>query len=512
MYIPFNHLGELVANFEPFRKIAGHMYTLVNRLISGKTYIDLFSSQFIATPILVDSTNFNISGTTAYDSKSQIPNIPSTVQVLDYTNSYLVTAPNTFVSGMPIKFTTSAASGTMGNLVNDNMYWVLDSTAGTALSLGRFYNSTPITMGTTAGNHYITMGQPLQQLNESSLLRRNTTYPTPKKGSLAIGDIVGTKSTLYYNDGSQYRMVKLGYPGGQGYYNNGATFNSTYTGWLHSNGSYKIITSSNQIKIQFNWLEVVEDITGSRDIIEGVKTVPLTDYNLLITNSGSTGLGTIDTGAIIANTAYYVYVVYNPESNQYGAVLSMNPNKPTFPTDNTTSTQYRFYQRLGWIRTDTTGAFLPSLQVDHHFCFLQCPTPTFSVGFYGSGTSPDISLLDINEGMALNYPRVEFLDRVHWILGFNGTGLNGYGTTGVPFSTAPDPRIYYINGQPINKTVSTKMEDSDGIVRQVCQIYNDFPVNKNRNTVFNLSQTQGTNYTNVSGYIYGFVLNSEITL
>jgi hypothetical protein len=32
---------------------------------------------------------------------------------------------------------------------------------------------------------------------------------------------------------------------------------------------------------------------------------------------------------------------------------------PTFPTESTTGTQYRYYQRLGWIRTDANGDFAP---------------------------------------------------------------------------------------------------------------------------------------------------------
>lgn len=509
MYNPFNKISGKVANYEPLRKMFGHMYTVLNRLVNGKTYVDLFSSQYIATPVEVDDTNFNISSSLAYDGRSQIPNIPKTVQVRNTTSTSIVVDESTFIKGMPIRFNTDIVGGTMGNLVNDHMYWAVGVTGGTDIQLGQYFNSNPLTISTTTGSHTITLAQPLQQVNEASLLRRNTTYPEPQLGSLAIGDVVGTSSTLYYYNGNSYEMVKLGYPGGIGYYNNGATFHNTYTGWCHSNGSYKIITSSNQIKLQFNWIEVVEDVTGSRDIVQGVRTTPVTDYNILITNSGSTGLNTIDTGTILADTAYWVYLVYNPEAKTYGGILSLSSNKPEFPTDTNTSTQYRFYQRLGWIRTDTTGAFLPSLQIDDYFCFLECPTPTFSLSFYGSGTSPDIDLYDVGETLSLNYPRAEYLDRIHWTLGFNGTGLNG----GANLVTNPNPRTYYFNGVPINKTVSTKGADSDGVVRQVCQIYNDFPVNKNSNGVFNVAHdTTGTCYTNCSGYIYGFVFNGDVTL
>jgi hypothetical protein len=449
-----------------------------------------------------------------YDGVNQIPNIPATYTIPQSTGVSITPASN-FIVGMPVRFNTDDADGTVSHLVNNHVYWIT-STAGTT-GLSKYFNSNALPCAIPgSGAHTLTLAQIPQQIDEASVLRRNNTYPTPQQGSLAYGDVIGTKSTLYYHNGSGYEMVKLGYPGGNGYYNNGATFHSTYTGWCHSNGSYKIITASNQIKLIFNWIEVVEDITGSRDIVQGVRNTPVTDYNILITNSGSTGLNTIDTGTILADTSYWVYLVYNPESKVYGGILSTDSNKPEFPTDSSTATQYRFYQRLGWIRTDTTGAFLPSLQVDDHFCFLSLPTPTFSLSYYGAGTSPDIDIIDIGETQSLNYPRAEYLDRIHWILGFNGTGLNGAdGINGLGpsvYSTVASARTYYWNGQPINTTVSTKGEDSDGIVRQVCQIYNDFPVSKNVNRIFNVSQPTATDYINCSGYIYGFVFSGDVTL
>jgi len=497
MYLPFSKLSRLpsLANFEPFRKQLAHFYTLLNRLTNSKTYVDLFSNQAIATPVLPDTDKFNIDKNLVLTGINQIPNIPDTTAVFisGTTDTLNTGTDHMFVKGMPVIFRESG--GTVNSLQDKSLYWIYDTPTSSTLRLSKNATSTPITViGGTSGTFNLTFAQPFDKLNESSLQRINNTFPAPQPGALAYGDVdTNGNSTLYYyaastagtNTATGYRMAKLGWAGGNGYLNNNSTFISTFTGFPHGVGNYKIITSSNAIKIQFDYIEVVEYLTGARDIVQGVRTVPVTDYNVSIFAT-TAGINSIDNGIVIGNTGYWVYIVYNPESEKYGAVISLSKDFPFFPTDPDTGTQYRFFQRIGWVKTDATASFFPSLQVNNKFCFLAKPDATLTATFSGLGTSTPQSIVEITTTQGDLYPSPEYLQTVDMYLGFVGTGANNSNPRLIQYSIDGNTNFDNLYGFRSYGAVSN-------------QVYPDFAIPDNHSTTLRILHTQnGVASTSVS--------------
>lgn len=453
MYLPFNKIPRFpnLANFENFRKSLAYLFSIVNRLISGKTYIDTFSAQAAVTPIYIRDTNLTINKDLRYSSDSQLPTIPNQYQITNIASNILhLNDTHNYIKGMPLAYTQEGGSDITG-LNNNRTYYVNEVITGTSIKLSDVYGGDTLTVSTSAGTHYLDVSFPMMQLEETFLTPINNSLESPTEGVLAYGDVYNSnKSTLYYHDGTAFKLVKLGWSGGAGIYNNNANKPQQFTGWCHGNGHYKIITSANQIKIQFDWLQVVQDVTGSKDIITGLRTNPVSDYNILVINSNA-GLNSIDTGIIQANTSYYVYVVYNPESSDYGAVLSLNADKPNFPTNSTTGTQYRLYQRLGWIRTDAVGSFLPSIQVNDRFCFVSDPGTTTNINFLGGGTSAGVPLITTGVSDSLYYPNLTYLDSMDLMIELNGTGVNNDNIRTISLNEVPYYEISPDTSVPSNR-------------------------------------------------------------
>lgn len=420
MYLPFLKLPRQpnLANFEGFRKMIAHLYTLLSRLTSGKTYLDISSVQSCVTPILIEGA-ISIGSTNSLTSPDQVANHPRPVTVSSFSSLRVITTstPHTFVVGMPVNY-------------QNIIYWISDVSSDTAFTVTEFYggnSSTTFTPPSTGD--LISFAYPLHQLNEAYLTPRNTTY-TSGTGSLAYGSI-GTdvtnnsrKSNLYFNNGNGYKQVKLGLDTGNGYYNSGKTYAQTHTGWCHGQGHYKIITSTNQIKILFDYIQCREILSEVRSIVPGLRTSNGADYNILITNSG-VGLNSVDSGVITANTGYYVYFLYNPITDTYGAILSLNSDRPDpFPIDSTTATYYNSYQRIGWIQTDAAGTFKLSLQINDRFNYFTNPVTAASLAFLGGGTSSSIPIITSNYSSSSTYPLSTFIDKAEILVSLVGTGIN----------------------------------------------------------------------------------------
>lgn len=491
MYLPFNHLPKFpkLANFEAFRQSLSFLFTSINRLTSGKTYVDLFSPQSVFTPIDIHGNCFVGKGL-QYTSDFQIPTIPKELSIVGIDANYALALDSThnYVKGMPLRY--SQTGGTRLAALHENrVYWVKEDISGTSVTLSDIYGGDVLQVGTSSGTHTLSPAYPLTQIEETYYSQRNSSLPEATEGVLAYGDVFGTKSTLYYHDGGQFKPVKLGWGGGSGYYNNNGSDPQKNTGWCHGNGHYKIITASNQIKIQFDWIQVVENITGDKNIVSGLRTNPVSDYNVLVTNSGA-GINSIDTGLITGDTGYYVFFVYNPSIDAYGVQLSLNADKPSFYIDPTTGTYFNSYQRLGWIKTDSAGNFLPSLQINDKFCFFEDPGSAYTISFLGGGTSVNFPLITGNVSSNENYPLPAFLNSTDLYIETNGTTVNNSNLRIISLSDIPQ---YQFTSTNLSNYSSGYLMNEYGVEGTSVNV-----------SVAHPEDTGGTDYTSLNMKLMGF--------
>jgi hypothetical protein len=322
------------ALFYPFFRSIQNLYSTLERILGGTSYVDLISNQNIYTPIL-SNNNIDISSSAFLTDFSQITTPP------------------------------------------------LDA---------------------------------FPQISEIDFTRLDNTIPGPSEGSLAYGIYNNSSSTLYYrrpgnntastSDGS-YELVKLGWPHGTGVYNSDATPAQRFSGWCHGTGTYKIVTSNQYCDISFDHILVHDIVTGAKDYVIGYANNPLTDYNIRI-DPGTTGLNGIEAGSFTSSTGYYVWVVYNVNTQEYGAVLSTSGNTVTPPSD------FNYVNRIGWVQASSVSGFNPSLQINDRFCFITDPLNLVSVSSSTINTTSSIFTPLITNAIpeGLNYPNKSFINSV----------------------------------------------------------------------------------------------------
>lgn len=219
---------------------------------------------------------------------------------------------------------------------------------------------------------------------------------------------IDAAATLYYYDtitsstGSAiqaYQPAKLGWPQGDGIYNNNSTFGQKYSGWCHGTGNYKIITSSQFVDIVFDHIQIQNISNKSLDVIFGQLTDPVSYFNVRIV-PGSAGLNSVDTGVLSTDTGYYVYFLYNPSTLQYGGILSTSRIVPFVPQG------FTHCQRLGFVRSSNSSGFIPSLQINDRFIFLQEPQvqTAFTTSSSGLSTNSVISIISPTVENPANHP------------------------------------------------------------------------------------------------------------
>jgi hypothetical protein len=83
--------------------------------------------------------------------------------------------------------------------------------------------------------------------------------------------------------------------------------------------------------------------------------VTVTSVNVTI-NSAVNGANGLDTGALAANTWYYVWLIFNPQTLAVAGLISLSSTTPTMPAG------FTFKQRVGAIRAGAGPAFLNMMQ------------------------------------------------------------------------------------------------------------------------------------------------------
>ena len=223
-------------------------------------------------------------------------------------------------------------------------------------------------------------------------------------GSLYFYDSITASNGSSFN---AYQPIKLGWPHGDGIYNNNSTFAQKYSGWCHGTGNYKIITSSQFVDIVFDHIQVQNLSNKTFDIVFGQLTDPISYFNIRIV-PGSTGLNSVDNGILSTDSGYYVYFLYNPTTLEYGGILSTSRINPLIPQG------FTHCQRLGFIRTANSSGFIPSLQINNDFIFLQEPQVQTAFTTVASGLSSNaaISIISPTVESPSNHPHRSLLSSV----------------------------------------------------------------------------------------------------
>jgi hypothetical protein len=422
MFLPFNKLPRIprFTNFEPFRRMLAQLYEFItSRLLSGTSYVDLTSNQNITTPIYTDS--FVLGSFVPLTDESQVPNYPTSTYEITATTGTGVTisGTHTFVEGMYVAYIT--ASTAITGLTANRTYYV-KAVSGQNITLSkRFQGADVATSGTpSAATHYLRLSFPIPEVDETTFLPYDNNFPSDVttttsgttagiQGALVYGGLNQTgKSTLYYNDGASYKAVKLGWPGGQGIFNEGQTFAQRHTGWLHGMGSYKLLINQSNIKLQFDWMEVVEPGSLQKDIVQSQKLTSEEPYNVALTRTDP-GLNSIDSSIWETATAYWIYLIYNPSTGIYGLLASKSFNGPNLgaATANDGS-PFTHYQRIGWTVTDDQGNFIPSLQIDRRFKFIGDPYVS-TTATHALATTLKVSIMSAAITSGNTYPNPAFI-------------------------------------------------------------------------------------------------------
>lgn len=101
--------------------------------------------------------------------------------------------------------------------------------------------------------------------------------------------------------------------------------------------------------------------------------------------TGSNGANGLDTGSLANNTWYSVYVIYNPTTSTTASLLSLSSSSPTLPSG------YTHFARTGWVRSNSSAALVPTLQLGRTAQYINGNSPVMVSGAAALNTTINIS-------------------------------------------------------------------------------------------------------------------------
>lgn len=352
----------------------------------------------------------------------------------------------------------------------------------------------------------------LLQISEVDYTPLNVDIPTGYTGALAYGSYNNSSSTLYYwkptdvsniVDGAvsagSWQLVKLGWAGGTGTYNNNSTVAQSNTGWCHGTGDYTITTSNDFVDIQFDYITVISTLNGEKDVATSVGNNPPTQYNVRI-NPAVTGLNGIDSRTTFTSSSgYYVWFVHNPTTLQYGGMLSPFSSSVLIPEG------YTHVQRLGWVSA-TSGVLSPSIQLNDKFQFITKNNPLATqTANLAKDSSSNINLITNTVPESVFHPLKSFIGNIDLVYNISSVNLGTVSSAYLEYGPVWDNLItgtdIYRGSQVIGTTFSNSTY-TDYLM--------DIPVMHNSannwqlvSYMYNRSTISGTVTVSSNIYVYG---------
>jgi hypothetical protein len=119
-------------------------------------------------------------------------------------------------------------------------------------------------------------------------------------------------------------------------------------------------------------------------------TSGLTAKNVAVAWAVGSSAGALDTGAIAANTGYFIWLIKRPDTGVVDVLASTSASAPTMPTN------YTLKRLVGWVRTDGSSNLLGFTQVGNQFLFNSSIT---GIATINPGTSAVLVTLTVPVGV-----------------------------------------------------------------------------------------------------------------
>lgn len=125
-------------------------------------------------------------------------------------------------------------------------------------------------------------------------------------------------------------------------------------------------------------------VTSNTAISTTANYNPYTQTSMSLTiNTGTSGAGGIDTGSITVSTWYARHIIYG--TSGISSILSLSDTSPTLPSG------YKSFTFTGWVRTDSSGNLLRTLQTGKTVRYVvTTSTNTPSMPQMASGTTSSV--------------------------------------------------------------------------------------------------------------------------
>jgi hypothetical protein len=195
--------------------------------------------------------------------------------------------------------------------------------------------------------------------------------------------------------------------------------------------------------------------------------------------------------------------VFNPTTQQYGGYISKSNTSPVI------SDGFEYIQRLGWIRTDANGNFLPSLQINRQFLFAQRPGAVSTITT-SSTVAQTSAIVDQALQDSLYYPTPALLADITVAARLTATGSSGTAAIRKEFwlSTAVQgsSTAAFQKGESWVDLSSVGTNTSD-------YVFNNIPISNTArdtsNLIFNV-KNGGTVSASFNATIMGFRFNQDL--
>lgn len=214
-----------------------------------------------------------------------------------------------------------------------------------------------------------------------------------------------TDSVIGWQDGEQGQVLGIDEDGNARFLDSSAL---TSAASIDASGINIAYASGTNIIASFSYLVVRNSSNGLRQLTANAVSI----------NNSVIGVNGLDAGSIAADTFYWVYVIFNPETGVVGGLVSLNSTTPVLPSG------FTYYRLIGGFATGVSAGWRPGMgQHGSQLVFAQASTQ-FTINGTAcallSTTSFPVSLTPFTAAAPVNLVKATRFTR-RWIIQGSGT-------------------------------------------------------------------------------------------